>query len=91
MLKPAMLVTHIGGLDAARQATLDLPNIPGGKKLIYTHISLPLTAISDFASLGADNHLFYELNNLCAANGGLWNAEAERYLLQNATPLNMAQ
>ena len=31
-------VTHIGGLDAAAETTLNLPKIPGGKKLIYTHL-----------------------------------------------------
>jgi hypothetical protein len=37
-LDPAGLVTHIGGLDAVIDTTLRLPEIPGGKKLIYTHI-----------------------------------------------------
>jgi threonine dehydrogenase-like Zn-dependent dehydrogenase len=35
---PSMMVTHVGGLDAARETTLKLPTIPGGKKLIYTHL-----------------------------------------------------
>jgi len=47
-LDPAGLVTHIGGLDAVADTTNNLPNIPGGKKLIYTHIEMPLTPISDF-------------------------------------------
>ena len=42
---PSPMVTHIGGLNAAASATLQLPDIPGGKKLIYTHIELPLTEI----------------------------------------------
>ena len=88
LLNPAMLVTHIGGLDAAKQATLGLPDIPGGKKLIYTHISLPLTAISDFEELGETDVLFGELGRICKEHGGLWNADAEKYLLENATPLS---
>lgn len=83
-LNPAVMVTHIGGLDAAREATLRLPEIGGGKKLIYTLISLPLTAISDFAQLGKTDPLFMRLNEICAAHGGLWNTEAEQYLLTNA-------
>ena len=56
-LDPAGLVTHIGGLNAVAETTLHLPQIPGGKKLIYTHLEMPLTAISDFAELGKDqNH-----------------------------------
>ncbi len=51
-LDPAGLITHIGGLNAVAETTLNLPNIPGGKKLIYTHKNLPLTAISDFETLG---------------------------------------
>lgn len=51
-LNPSVMVTHVGGLDACAETTMNLPKIPGGKKLIYTHISLPLTAIADFAELG---------------------------------------
>jgi L-sorbose 1-phosphate reductase len=46
------LITHIGGLNAVADATLHLPEIPGGKKLIYTHIEMPLTPLTDFAELG---------------------------------------
>ena len=48
-MDPAGLVTHIGGIDAVIDTTLNLPNIPGGKKLIYNHINMPLTAIADFS------------------------------------------
>jgi threonine dehydrogenase-like Zn-dependent dehydrogenase len=81
-IDPAVLVTHIGGLNAARDTTLNLPKIPGGKKLIYTHTDIPLTAIEDFAAAGAANPLFAKLAELCP--NGLWNAEAEKYLLANA-------
>jgi len=80
-LDPAGLVTHIGGLNAVIDATLNLPDIPGGKKLIYNHINFPLTAISDFAELGKTNPVFAGLNAICAANLGLWSVEAEDFLL----------
>ena len=83
-IDPSILITHIGGLDAAREATLRLPEIPGGKKLIYTHISMPLTPISDFAALGKTDPFFEVLTGLCEKSGGLWNGEAEAYLLANA-------
>ena len=36
-INPAVMVTHIGGLDAAAETTLNLPKIPGGKKInLYT-------------------------------------------------------
>ena len=44
-IDPSAMITHVGGLDAVIGATLNLPEIPGGKKLIYTHLSMPLTAI----------------------------------------------
>ena len=30
-IHPAVMVTHIGGLESAVEATLNLPQIPGGK------------------------------------------------------------
>lgn len=82
-IDPAVMVTHVGGIDAAIDATLNLPHIPGGKKLIYTHIDLPLTAIADFAELGNNDARFATLAALVEKRGGLWCAEAEQYLLEN--------
>jgi threonine dehydrogenase-like Zn-dependent dehydrogenase len=87
-LDPAGLITHIGGLNAVPEATLHLPEIPGGKKLIYTHINMPLTAISDFAELGKTNEVFKELASICDKYKGLWNVEAEAFLLENANKLS---
>lgn len=83
-LDPAGLITHVGGLNAVAETTLNLPNIPGGKKLIYTHKNLPLVAISDFAELGKTDPFYAELAKLVAATKGLWNVDAEEYLLANA-------
>jgi threonine dehydrogenase-like Zn-dependent dehydrogenase len=83
-LDPAGLITHIGGLNAVAETTLNLPNIPGGKKLIYTHKKLPLTAIDDFAEKGKNDPFYAELANLVSKTKGLWNLEAEKYLLENA-------
>ena len=82
-IDPAVMVTHIGGIDAAIDATLNLPHIKGGKKLIYTHINLPLTAISDFAELGNGDARFAALATLVREHGGLWYSEVEQYLLEN--------
>lgn len=82
LLNPAILVTHIGGLDAAAEATMNLPHLPGGKKLIYTGIDMPLTAIEDFGELGRTDPLFAELDEICRNNNGLWCAEAEQILLR---------
>ena len=83
LLNPSILVTHIGGLDAAKDATLNLPQIPGGKQMIYTGIDLPLTAIDDFEKLGESDPFFKELAEITKRHNGLWSAEAEQYLLKN--------
>ena len=83
-LDPAGLVTHIGGLNSVVETTNNLPDIPGGKKLIYTHLSMPLTPISDFEKLGESSDLFKELANICNRHKGLWSVEAETYLLTNS-------
>jgi len=86
-LDPAGLVTHVGGLNAVIDTTMNLPNIPGGKKLIYTHVTMPLTPITGFEEKGKANPAYAELDRLCKASNGLWNADAERYLLENADKL----
>ncbi len=83
-IDPSAMITHVGGLDSVIGATLNLPNIPGGKKLIYTNISMPLTAIADFEEIGKTDPLFGKLDGLVKANNGLWSSEAEKYLLSNA-------
>ena len=83
-LNPSGLVTHIGGLNSVVETTLNLPKIPGGKKLIYNQIDLPLTAITEFEEKGKTDPLFAELDRLCKAHNNLWNPEAEKYLLANA-------
>ncbi len=87
-LDPAGLVTHIGGLNAVIEATLHLPEIPGGKKLIYNHIEMPLTAIANFAERGKTNPVYARLGEICDRHNGLWSIEAEAYLLANAVNLN---
>ena len=82
-INPSSMITHIGGLACVPETTKNLPNIPGGKKLIYTNTDLPLTALADFEKLGETDPFFAELDKICKRHNGLWNAEAERYLLAN--------
>ena len=82
-LDPSAMITHIGGIDAAIDTTVNLPDIPGGKKLIYTHIELPLTALSDFCEFGKTDKRFKVLDELVKKNNGLWCRDAEIYLLEN--------
>ena len=86
-LDPAGLVTHVGGINAVIDTTLNLPSIPGGKKLIYTHIDMPLTPIAEFEAKGKENPVYAKLHKLCQQHKGLWNTEAEAYLLAHADKL----
>lgn len=83
-INPASMITHVGGLDCVVDTTMNLPKISGGKKLIYTNISMKLTAISDFREKGKDNPMMAALAEIVEANNGLWGLEAEQYLLKHA-------
>jgi L-sorbose 1-phosphate reductase len=83
LINPAVMVTHIGGLDSAAEATLTLPDAPAGKKLIYTGVNMELTAIEDFEEKGKLDIRFAKLAEITGRNKGLWCAEAEKYLLEN--------
>jgi threonine dehydrogenase-like Zn-dependent dehydrogenase len=83
-INPAVMITHIGGLDAVVDTTLNLPHIPGGKKLIYTNISMPLVSLYKLKEKGENDPFYAGLHEIVAANDYIWNAEAEKYLLSNA-------
>ena len=83
-INPAAMITHIGGLNAVVETTLHLPEIKGGKKLIYVQKDIPLTAIDDFEKLGESDPFFAKLAGITKKHNGLWSAEAEKYLLANA-------
>ena len=85
-INPASMVTHVGGITAAAETILDLPEIPGGKKLIYTEFDMPLVAIADLEQLGAETEgalgeLYRGLAPIIDQNKGLWSTEAEQLLL----------
>ena len=86
-LNPSAMITHVGGLDAVVSTTLNLPNIPGGKKLVYNNIKMELTALSDFEAKGASNPMFKELASIVKSHNGLWSPAAEKFLLAKAPKL----
>jgi threonine dehydrogenase-like Zn-dependent dehydrogenase len=83
-INPAVMITHVGGLDSVIDATLNLPDIPGGKKLIYTNISMPLISLVTLGEMGKTDPFYKELDQIVAKNNYIWSLEAERYLLANA-------
>lgn len=88
IINPSAMITHVGGLNTVVETTLNLPNIPGGKKLIYNHIHMPMTAIDDFKKLGENDPMYAELAKIVAGNNGLWCLEAENYLLAHAKKID---
>ncbi len=86
-INPSSMITHIGGLDSVIETIMNLPEIPGGKKLIYNNISMELTALDELREKADQNPLFLRLAEIVEANNGLWCGEAEKYLLENAKPI----
>lgn len=82
LINPAVMLTHVGGLDSAAETILNLPHIPGGKKIIYTAIDMPLTAIEDFRKEAEKDSRFGPLADICEKHDNLWNLEAEQYLVE---------
>lgn len=82
-INPAVMITHIGGLDSVVETTMQLPTLGGSKKLIYTHINMKMTAIKDFRKLGEKIPFFKKLDEVCTKNKGLWSTEAEVLLLEH--------
>ena len=72
----AKIITHVLGLNDAAETTLDLPKLPGGKKLVYTHKYIKLTPLDEVKDEG--------LKKILDKHQGLWNSEAEEYLMKNA-------
>lgn len=78
------IVSHILGLNAVKETLFAMEKPNGAKKVCYNELDLPLIAIADLEELGKTNELYRELAKIVKAHGGLWNAEAEKYLLANA-------
>ena len=83
-INPGAIVSHILGLGAVIDTIMAMEHPSGAKKVCYPALDLPLVAIEDLPELGKTNPLYAALAEIVAANGGLWCAEAEKYLLENA-------
>ena len=82
-IQPAIMITHVGGLNSAAETVLHLPEMSGGKKLIYNQIDMELTALEDFREKGKTDKRFADLADIIDHHDGLWNREAEHYLLNH--------
>lgn len=83
-IRAGALVSHILGIKAVKETLFAMEKPSGAKKVCYNELDIPLVAISDFEKLGETDELYRELAVLVKKHGGIWNAEAESYLLKNA-------
>ena len=83
-INPGALVSHILGMNAVIDTLMAMEKPSGAKKVCYNELDIPLIAIADLEELGRDNALYAELAKIVKRNGGVWCAEAEKYLLENA-------
>lgn len=83
IVNAAKIATHILGLDHVAEVTKALPELGGGKKIVYTHKKFPLTEVDKIGEK-SDNEFINELKLILERHGDLWSDEAERYFLQNA-------
>lgn len=84
LTRPQALVTHVGGLNAVPDATLQLDSLPGGKKLMYPGVAMPLIALEQIEEFAAAEPRYKELAQIVADADGLWSGAAEEWLLANA-------
>ncbi len=86
-INPGALVSHILGLNAVSDTLYAMEKPSGAKKVCYNALDLPLIALADLPELGKVDPMYAELARIVECNGGLWCAEAEEYLLENAPRL----
>ena len=81
------MVSHILGLNSAKEALFAMEKPSGAKKVCYNELDLPVIAVSDLAQLGKTDPLCRALADIVERNDGLWCREAEEYLLKHAKRL----
>lgn len=80
----AKIATHIMGLNEVCDSILVLPDLPGGKKIVYSQKSFPMTDVTAFDQ---NDEFQKTLHEIVARHDGLWNAEAEAYFLANCSEI----
>lgn len=81
---PGPIVSHILGLKDVPATIAAMEKPSGAKKVCYTHLDIPMIAVDELGQWAEKDPLYAELDRIVRANGGLWCAEAEAYLLAHA-------
>ncbi|MBE6601277.1 MAG: L-sorbose 1-phosphate reductase [Ruminococcaceae bacterium] len=83
-INPGVMVSHVLGMNCVPEAIFAMAKPSGCKKICYNELDIPIVALSDFEKLGKTDPMWAKLDEIVKANNGLWCAEAEKYLLENA-------
>lgn len=76
----AKIATHVMGLNDVCESILKIPELPGGKKIVYSQKNYPITDVQEFSDSGAMEAV---LKEIVERHNGLWSQEAEAYFLEN--------
>jgi threonine dehydrogenase-like Zn-dependent dehydrogenase len=79
----AKIATHIMGLNDVCESIMQLPQLPGGKKIVYSQKNYPITDVQNFA----DGEMEQQLKAIVEKHNGLWSAEAETYFLEHCADI----
>lgn len=69
------------GLDQVAETTKQLPNLGGGKKVVYTHRKFPLTEVDKLSEI-SDNKLKEGLGPILEKHGHLWSRRSRSILFR---------
>ena len=79
----AKIATHIMGLNDVCESIMQLPQLPGGKKIVYSQKNYPITDVQNFS----DGEMEQKLKEIVEKHNGLWSAEAEQYFLNHCSDI----
>ena len=79
----AKIATHIMGLNDVCESIMQLPQLPGGKKIVYSQKNYPITDVQTFS----DGEMEQTLKAIVEKHNGLWSAEAESYFLEHCAEI----
>lgn len=88
LIKPGVMVSHILGLADVPKVIYDMAKPSGVKKICYNHLDIPLVAIADLPEFAKKDAMWAAINDIVQKNGGVWCAEAEKYLLEHAPKIS---
>ena len=79
----AKIATHIMGLNDVCESIMQLPSLPGGKKIVYSQKNYPITDVQNFSG----GEFEQTLKAIVEKHNGLWSAEAEKFFLEHCADI----